>query len=43
MKVGDVVTIGQCRPLAKTIRFNVIAHEPSVNQSVNVRKQFRVF
>ena len=43
VKVGDVVTIGQCRPLAKTIRFNVIAHEPSVNQSVNVRKQFRVF
>uniref|UniRef100_A0A7S1XVW4 Small ribosomal subunit protein uS17 N-terminal domain-containing protein n=1 Tax=Phaeomonas parva TaxID=124430 RepID=A0A7S1XVW4_9STRA len=43
VKPGDVVTIGQCRPLAKTIRFNVLTHEPSTNQSVNVKKQFRVF
>jgi small subunit ribosomal protein S11e len=28
VKEGDVVTIGQCRPLSKTIRFNVVAHEP---------------
>ncbi|KAG9393382.1 Ribosomal protein S17 [Carpediemonas membranifera] len=26
---GDTVTIGECRPLSKTVRFNVIAHEPS--------------
>jgi len=24
IKEGDIVTIGQCRPLSKTIRFNVI-------------------
>ena len=29
---GDVVTIGQCRPLAKTVKFNVLVHEPAVNK-----------
>ena len=29
---GDVVTIGQCRPLAKTVKFNVLEHNPSVNK-----------
>jgi len=29
---GDVVTIGQCRPLAKTVRFNVLEHQPAVNR-----------
>lgn len=24
IKEGDIVTIGQCRPLSKTVRFNVI-------------------
>ena len=42
-KEGDIVTVGQCRPLSKTVRFNVIAHEPSANQALNVKKQFRVF
>jgi small subunit ribosomal protein S11e len=40
---GDIVTVGQCRPLAKTVKFNVIEHKPSVNKSVNVKKVFRVF
>ncbi len=40
---GDVVTIGQCRPLAKTVKFNVLEHQPSVNKSLNVKKIFRVF
>eukprot|EP00286_Rhodomonas_abbreviata_P012647 CAMPEP_0181324652 /NCGR_PEP_ID=MMETSP1101-20121128/20480_1 /TAXON_ID=46948 /ORGANISM="Rhodomonas abbreviata, Strain Caron Lab Isolate" /LENGTH=166 /DNA_ID=CAMNT_0023432855 /DNA_START=17 /DNA_END=517 /DNA_ORIENTATION=- len=40
---GDVVTMGQCRPLAKTVRFNVIEHQPSANKAVNVKKMFRVF
>ena len=40
---GDVVTIGQCRPLAKTVKFNVLEHNPSVNKSLNVKKVFRVF
>ena len=40
---GDIVTVGQCRPLSKTVRFNVLAHEPAINQALNVKKQFRVF
>eukprot|EP00428_Durinskia_dybowskii_P061370 CAMPEP_0170369768 /NCGR_PEP_ID=MMETSP0117_2-20130122/8158_1 /TAXON_ID=400756 /ORGANISM="Durinskia baltica, Strain CSIRO CS-38" /LENGTH=163 /DNA_ID=CAMNT_0010624507 /DNA_START=34 /DNA_END=525 /DNA_ORIENTATION=- len=40
---GDVVTVGQCRPLAKTVRFNVIEHFPSANKATNVKKMFRVF
>ena len=42
VREGDVVTVGQCRPLAKTVRFNVLEHQPSVNkvrQSIEV-KQF---
>ena len=40
---GDIITAGQCRPLAKTVRFNVLTHEPSVNEALNVKKVFRVF
>lgn len=29
---GDIVTVGQCRPLAKTVRFNVIEHFPAANK-----------
>ena len=43
VKEGDIVTVGQCRPLTKTVRFNVLTHEPAVNQSLNVKKVFRVF
>lgn len=44
VKEGDVVTIGQCRPLAKTVRFNVLEVEPaSETKPINVRKQFRQF
>jgi len=42
VKEGDVVTIGQCRPLAKTVTFNVVAHEPAVNAATG-KKSFRVF
>ncbi|CAF5013469.1 unnamed protein product, partial [Rotaria magnacalcarata] len=24
VQIGDVVTIGECRPLCKTVRFNVL-------------------
>lgn len=42
VKEGDIVTAGQCRPLSKTIRFNVLKVEK--NQVFgNVRKQFRLF
>ena len=40
---GDIVTIGQCRPLAKTVKFNVIEHTPCTNKALNVKKIFRVF
>ena len=40
---GDVVTIGQCRPLSKTIRFNVLKVEPTKVKGGNVKKQFRMF
>ena len=43
VKEGDIVTVGQCRPLTKTVRFNVPTHEPSVNEALNVKKVFRVF
>jgi small subunit ribosomal protein S11e len=43
VKEGDIVTIGQCRPLSKTVRFNVVSHEPAVNAALNVKKQFRIF
>ena len=42
VKEGDVVTLGQCRPLSKTVRFNVLEHKPASNQ-VNVKKVFRIF
>ncbi|CAK9114403.1 40S ribosomal protein S11-2 [Durusdinium trenchii] len=44
VKEGDIVTVGQCRPLSKTVRFNVIDVEPcSTQKPVNVKKQFRMF
>jgi small subunit ribosomal protein S11e len=41
IKEGDVVTIGQCRPLSKTVRFNVVAHESERVSSG--KKTFRMF
>lgn len=44
LKEGDTVTVGQCRPLSKTVRFNVLACEPiSSSKAINVRKTFRMF
>ncbi|KAJ2082509.1 40S ribosomal protein S11-B [Coemansia sp. RSA 988] len=37
---GDIVTVGQCRPLSKTIRFNVIKHQ---KQQQKGSKQFQKF
>ena len=43
VKEGDIVTIGQCRPLSKTVRFNVIGHESQKSKGLsNIRKQFRM-
>jgi small subunit ribosomal protein S11e len=41
VKDGDIVTIGQCRPLSKTVRFNVVAHE--AQRTRTGKKSFRVF
>mmetsp|Transcript_25020 Transcript_25020/g.35041 ORF Transcript_25020/g.35041 Transcript_25020/m.35041 type:complete len:157 (-) Transcript_25020:59-529(-) len=41
LKEGDIVTIGQCRPLSKTVRFNVIKVEPQ--KVTGSGKQFRLF
>mmetsp|Transcript_11363 Transcript_11363/g.12499 ORF Transcript_11363/g.12499 Transcript_11363/m.12499 type:complete len:159 (-) Transcript_11363:540-1016(-) len=39
---GDIVTIGQCRPLSKTVRFNVLKVTP--NQIFgSAKKQFMLF
>lgn len=36
---GDVVVVGQCRPISKTVRFNVLRIASSVSKS----KQFTKF
>ena len=42
VKDGDIVVIGECRPLCKTVSFNVLKVIP--NEIVgNVRKQFMLF
>jgi len=44
VKIGDIITIGQCRPLSKTVRFNVLSvEESSLAQTLQKKKQFRVF
>ena len=35
VKEGDIVTIGQCRPLSKTIRFNLIRIDKSNSKLSN--------
>ncbi|MEN2496574.1 MAG: 40S ribosomal protein S11-B [Marteilia pararefringens] len=39
LKKGDRVTVGECRPLSKTVRFNVIA----VDKSMAASKKSKVF
>ena len=41
-RVGDIVTVGQCRPLSKTVKFNVIRVEKKRIEG-NVRKAFVMF
>ncbi|QSL66955.1 hypothetical protein MERGE_001342 [Pneumocystis wakefieldiae] len=38
---GDIVTVGQCRPLSKTVRFNVLRVER--HNEVDTAKQFGKF
>merc|ERR1739848_661536 len=37
--VGDLVTVGECRPLAKTVKFNVI----KINKTKSTKKGFSKF
>ena len=39
---GDIATIGQCRPLSKTVRFNVL-HVQGNRIFGSVKKQFMLF
>ena len=41
-RIGDIVTVGQCRPLSKTVKFNVIRVEKKRIEG-NVRKAFVMF
>jgi ribosomal protein S17 len=42
VKEGDIVIAGQCRPLSKTVRFNVLKVQP--NDIIGTaRKQFNLF
>ncbi|KAJ2778615.1 40S ribosomal protein S11-B [Coemansia javaensis] len=40
VEAGDLVTIGQCRPLSKTVRFNVLKHQKTAKKTA---KQFQKF
>merc|ERR1712196_623300 len=42
LRTGDVVTVGQCRPISKTVRFNVIRQEVQHIEG-NVKKIFVLF
>jgi small subunit ribosomal protein S11e len=42
VKEGDIVTVGECRPLSKTVRFNVVEHEP-LSAAASAKKVFRMF
>ena len=45
VKVGDEIMAGQCRPLSKTVRFNVLKVEEARNETTpgQIKKQFRQF
>ncbi|XP_062173344.1 small ribosomal subunit protein uS17-like [Alnus glutinosa] len=40
VKEGDYVTVGQCRPLSKTVRFNVLKVIPAGSSSGGGKKAF---
>ena len=43
IKEGDIVTIGECRPLSKTVHFNVLELEPQTAVFSQAKKRFRIF
>ena len=38
-----VAAAARCRPLSKTVRFNVLDDEVATNANANPKKQFRMF
>ena len=43
VKEGDRVTIGECRPLSKTVKFNVLKVEGAKKKKTHTKKQFKSF
>lgn len=43
MKEGDRVTVGECRPLSKTVKFNVLKVQDLKKIGKKHRKQFNKF
>merc|ERR1712072_428650 len=41
IKEGDIITAGECRPVAKTVRFNVVKVDSNVIFG-SAKKQFRL-
>ncbi|CAO2612299.1 40S ribosomal protein S11 [Lemmus lemmus] len=39
VQIGDIVTVGECRPLSKTVLFNVL----KVTKAAGTKKQFQKF
>uniref|UniRef100_A0ABK0M3R7 Small ribosomal subunit protein uS17 n=1 Tax=Rattus norvegicus TaxID=10116 RepID=A0ABK0M3R7_RAT len=39
VQIGDIVTVGECRPLSKTVPFNVL----KVTKAAGTKKQFQKF
>ncbi|VDO98813.1 unnamed protein product [Soboliphyme baturini] len=39
VKIGDIVTVGECRPLSKTVKFNVL----KVTKAPGMKKSFEKF
>uniref|UniRef100_A0A1Y1L7H4 Small ribosomal subunit protein uS17 n=1 Tax=Photinus pyralis TaxID=7054 RepID=A0A1Y1L7H4_PHOPY len=39
VEIGDIVTVGECRPLSKTVRFNVL----KVTKQTGSKKSFKKF
>lgn len=39
VEAGDIVTVGECRPLSKTVRFNVL----KVSKLAGAKKKFNKF
>jgi hypothetical protein len=39
VELGDVVTVGECRPLSKTVKFNVL----KVSKVAGSKKKFQKF